>query len=536
MKYIMLVLLLIELGFSTNPRLIIEPAIIDNGTLLAHPGHGSTPQASIIIDSTTYFSIIFTTRECISYLGGSVDALCIVNRGWSPTGVLFGHEIPGDLSYMVDAVAYNEEYGPGRYPNAFAGNSGPYISFPYFISGNWGGSGANDGSGGWFAGSWDVPEDLGPGNQLSFLCILKELSNGNIMSIIGCMEPDVLQYRRLSNDLSQILESGLLTDPTRNCYYWGFDYNLTAGLGYIFYVDSLMNVYYRKLVNGSWSPESLYNLVWPNPYPNNEIKLNRGCQAVVQDNGQPMLVFSNMDADDLTYPQYGKVYVSPGSGQNCIEVSSTFGAPDTECFYSTIATSGNIVAVSYLTPRNDIEDSACWHDIHVTHSLDTGLTWSTPVNVTASNTLRSSFPQLAKRIDMIRNRMYILYATCMNPAQDMDLMWAYDAQVVVPVYLRLLDNQIHGIADSDPKLFKRLLLNVSPNPATSPVIYFTLPVAGYISLKLYQIDGRLVKILDSGHKHAGNHTANISDLTNGIYFVKLETPSGSASVPLVFLK
>jgi len=64
----------------------------------------------------------------------------------------------------------------------------------------------------------------------------------------------------------------------------------------------------------------------------------------------------------------------------------------------------------------------------------------------------------------------------------------------------------------------RASLSVSPNPATyslNPSIYYSLPVPGNVSLKLYDITGKLVCVLASGRQSAGRHSIRISDLGVG---------------------
>jgi hypothetical protein len=81
-------------------------------------------------------------------------------------------------------------------------------------------------------------------------------------------------------------------------------------------------------------------------------------------------------------------------------------------------------------------------------------------------------------------------------------------------------------------------LSVAPNPSTRNTrIAYTLSSAGNISLKLYGIDGRLVKTIYDGHKNAGVYKENLdfSGIANGIYFVILETATAKASRSVVVI-
>ena len=72
-------------------------------------------------------------------------------------------------------------------------------------------------------------------------------------------------------------------------------------------------------------------------------------------------------------------------------------------------------------------------------------------------------------------------------------------------------------------------LSVSPNPLTSslsPFITYSLSASGNVSLKLYDITGKLVSTLVDGYRPAGNYssqlTAHGSQLAAGVYLLELE--------------
>ncbi len=534
MRYIMLVLLSAGLIFSGNPRLAVKPMAVDDDASL--PGISYGLRDGIVLDSApNQYSLISTPRELIAY-NGTADAIGVVTRNYSIPDSLHFHSADGALSFwLYEPNVYNGDYGRACYPAAIAANAAPYLSFTYLYNGAWGGAGALYCSGGWFSGLWDPAVDIGPGNQYVQTCIGKEMPNGNMTFILYGTSPFCMYYRTYNADLSTLLAQGQLTPDAT--YYWGWDSNLNGGIAYVFYCDDNLNVYYRTSTDGiTWTTQASYNLVWPNPYTNNLISLNTGVQACVTDAGDPVLVFDCRNGDDGTYPPYSKVYVSTASGQPCTKVSPDFGAADSECYYVGITTGGNSIGVIYCMPRNNQDDSLTWNDVYYTQSNDGGATWSTPVNQTADHTRRTSIPQVAKRLDAARNRAYILYGQTRLPSQDMDLMWAYDAQVAVSIHILFQTVQV-GIEENKTETSKTIALSVTPNPAmmTSKISY-ALPTAGYISLRLYGADGRLVKTLDQGFRTAGTHIVNMQDLANGLYFIRLETPTGSASRSMVFVK
>jgi hypothetical protein len=85
-------------------------------------------------------------------------------------------------------------------------------------------------------------------------------------------------------------------------------------------------------------------------------------------------------------------------------------------------------------------------------------------------------------------------------------------------------------------------LRIAPNPFTpslNPSISYSLPVAGNISLKLYDVTGQLVSTLASGYHPAGSYssqlTANSSRqrLAAGIYMLRLDSEGNTTTQKLI---
>jgi len=78
-----------------------------------------------------------------------------------------------------------------------------------------------------------------------------------------------------------------------------------------------------------------------------------------------------------------------------------------------------------------------------------------------------------------------------------------------------------------------------PNPFNpSTTIKYSLLNAGYVSLKVYDITGKLVATLADGYGTAGEHTVNFdaSNLGTGIYFYSLRADSYSESKKMILTK
>lgn len=83
-----------------------------------------------------------------------------------------------------------------------------------------------------------------------------------------------------------------------------------------------------------------------------------------------------------------------------------------------------------------------------------------------------------------------------------------------------------------------------PNPtATASTLRFVLPRAGYGTLRVYDVRGRIVRTLASGELEAGEHAVpwNLRDgpgakVENGVYFVRLVTSGGTLQRRLVVIR
>lgn len=97
-----------------------------------------------------------------------------------------------------------------------------------------------------------------------------------------------------------------------------------------------------------------------------------------------------------------------------------------------------------------------------------------------------------------------------------------------------------GIDHEDPVRVSDFEINsIYPNPFNSTTtIVYTLENSNYLEISVYDMKGRLADQVYSGNENSGRHTLhwNVGQLPAGVYFVYLQTPRGSVSQKLVYLK
>lgn len=110
--------------------------------------------------------------------------------------------------------------------------------------------------------------------------------------------------------------------------------------------------------------------------------------------------------------------------------------------------------------------------------------------------------------------------------------------------IKVLSNDLTTIGE-EVFLQPALLIHpVTPNPfSTSANIKFEIPSGAFVTVSVYDITGRQIVTLNGGYLSAGSHTViwdgsyqSGEPAGSGIYFARIEVPSGSASKPMILLK
>ena len=102
-------------------------------------------------------------------------------------------------------------------------------------------------------------------------------------------------------------------------------------------------------------------------------------------------------------------------------------------------------------------------------------------------------------------------------------------------------NEFEVSVDPDMELaaVNYLLCEVYPNPFNpSATISFSLPQSGMVTAAVFNVNGARVAEVYSGQMKAGQHTFEFdgSELSSGIYFLNIESPSGLTVQKMVLMK
>ncbi|MEA3311141.1 MAG: SBBP repeat-containing protein [candidate division WOR-3 bacterium] len=108
-------------------------------------------------------------------------------------------------------------------------------------------------------------------------------------------------------------------------------------------------------------------------------------------------------------------------------------------------------------------------------------------------------------------------------------------------YLTIKYSQGPGVAEAYPDLPGHRLEVAQLTP--EPVITYTLPSSSSISLKVYDVTGKLVRTLVSGSQEAGTHTVtwdgrdNVGQqVSSGLYFIRIAAPGFSRFAKVVMIR
>jgi hypothetical protein len=106
-------------------------------------------------------------------------------------------------------------------------------------------------------------------------------------------------------------------------------------------------------------------------------------------------------------------------------------------------------------------------------------------------------------------------------------------------YIKFKVDNTTGITGNTGNINGFQLAQNYPNPFNPETeINFTLPENNFVTLKVYDVSGRLIKELVNDFRTAGNYSVNFnaSGIPSGIYFYKLESGSFTDVKKMILVK
>jgi hypothetical protein len=204
----------------------------------------------------------------------------------------------------------------------------------------------------------------------------------------------------------------------------------------------------------------------------------------------------------------------------------------------TIHTRNNAVPDRYPVTTASIETSESWEGVlvvaqdAVVKNADAGFGEWLISNGTDADTCRvgdygdyAYVPQKDDLLNVTGTVMYAYKKYMLQPRDDDDICMSAKA----------------GVTDDEARRPARLVMSVRPNPMMDGgVIRFSLPSSSKVDLKVYNVNGQLVRSLADTRAEPGNYriewggtNSRGTRVTSGIYFLRLETDMGSLTNKVV---
>jgi len=208
---------------------------------------------------------------------------------------------------------------------------------------------------------------------------------------------------------------------------------------------------------------------------------------------------------------------------------------------------GNILYCSYSVAGNDT-GAAGWNtrDIYYQFSTNNGATWSAAIQITSTPLFDEGYASVSTWNPGNSPGTYELYMVYMKDPGDGPTSFNA-SQFAAPVshnhqIFRKITEATNPIGITNhgnqiPKVFS--MSQNYPNPFNpSTLINFSVPKTSYVSIKVYDIMGRLVTTLVNGTLEAGNKTVdfNGTNFASGIYYYTITAGDFKDTKKMVLIK
>jgi len=532
---------------------IISIGIVQAGTTLI----------TKVDSSGNQYTLYGNVHESIDFANGYI---LVVNRGFESTDVLNVHISADQGSTWINYEnVYNGSIGEAIYkacyPTIYGGMEGPYIFFPYADT-TFAGMAGIKGVGWGDSILWGGPKII-PSKAPPFIAVGKQVGNGNVVVISVPYSEDGkgpwdINYTILSDDLKEVIDSGRALDTTITGWLEGWDY---------YRKRICISLWLGKYLHGYVTSKN-YGRTWgyirhrvipdSSPFGNDSILIpQRQAQIGLRDDGIPLYVGAIVPADSsikgmgTNFWYYsGEIYTSSLDPiPRRIRVSKSLYH---RALFPSIATGGGKIVVAWLEYTDSIIDKDSDNnktDIFYAVSEDGGYTWSEPENLTNTPDIIECWPRLAKRIDTLNQKAYLMFATSW-PNENLDierLTITKGFKFEQPIYINVAVIDLgppSKIETPPPSLRVPILYPIRPNPFKTAISVKWLAGEGSISLEVYDVQGRLVRTLTRIQSPESKAYTSVWDgrddegrlLPSGIYFIELKTANYSKTQKVILFR
>ncbi len=202
---------------------------------------------------------------------------------------------------------------------------------------------------------------------------------------------------------------------------------------------------------------------------------------------------------------------------------------------------GTVIHVAFDVARPDTSsESFNFFDIYTTKSVDGGLTWSTPVNITNTTTEDEMYPSVSKTGNSNDGALVTYQSTPVPGCQGFGPSSSIESAIIAPVY-QVFKSTLIGIQSISSEVPSGFVLKQNyPNPFNpSTTIRFAVPKASNVTIEVFDITGRLVRTLASNELvTAGVKEVSFdaSNLSSGIYFYTMKTAEFTETKKMILVK
>jgi hypothetical protein len=207
--------------------------------------------------------------------------------------------------------------------------------------------------------------------------------------------------------------------------------------------------------------------------------------------------------------------------------------------YIAFDSSGTVMACQWV---NGLSAAMPWCDTYFSYRTMTGADtmWSTPVNLTNSDSINNDCTHLAPTLATVDANNFLAFS--FFDYQDGATGPYTDTTLTTNFWIAAVPFNTtppNGVKDNSKTVYSFNLAQNYPNPFNPTTkISYTIPERNNVSLKIYDMLGREVATLVNTTKEAGNYEVNFnaSNLASGLYIYKLTAGNFVSTKKMMLLK